>query len=100
MEVIRVMGGGESPWAAVETLVTGTSIHGESSIAKVLLPRNWDVVFSDFVMRWVDKPYHSEFLTVVRFDSQGKIAQMKEFLDSGLVHNHLEEHESETKDEK
>lgn len=29
---------------------------------------------------------------LVRFNSQGKIAQMKEFLDSGHIQNHVEEH--------
>ncbi len=39
------------------------------------------------------KPYHLEFVDLVRFNSQGKIAQMKEFKDTGHVQNHIEEHE-------
>ena len=30
VEVLRVIGGGESPWAAVESLTTATSKYGES----------------------------------------------------------------------
>ena len=30
VEVLRVIGGGDSPWAAVESLSTATSKHGES----------------------------------------------------------------------
>lgn len=44
-----------------------------------------------------DKPYHLEFVDLVRFNSQGKIAKMKEFLDSGHIHKHVEEHESQKK---
>ena len=42
-------------------------------------------------MEWVD---------LVRFNSEGKITQMKEFFDGEGTHNHLEEHESKTKDAK
>ena len=44
-------------------------------------------------MGWLGRPYHLEFVDLVRFDSQGKIAQMKEFLDSGHIHSHVDEHE-------
>ena len=40
------------------------------------------------------KPYHLEFVDLVRFNSQGKIAQIKEFLDSGHLQHHVEHHES------
>ncbi len=40
------------------------------------------------------KPYHLEFVELVRFNSQGKIAQIKEFLDSGHLLHHAEYHES------
>lgn len=33
----------------------------------------------------------------MRFNSQGKIAQMKEFLDSGHIQKHVEQHEHEIK---
>ena len=47
-----------------------------------------------------DKPYHVEYVDLVRFDSHGKIAQLKEFWDNGHIHNHVEEHESKTKEAK
>lgn len=68
-EVVRVIGRGDSAWAAVESLATATSKY--------------------------DTPYHVEFVDLVRFDSQGKIAQMKEFFDSGHIHKHVEHHESQ-----
>ena len=40
------------------------------------------------------KPYHLEFVDLVRFNSQGKIAKIKEFLDSGHLQNDIEHHES------
>ncbi len=52
-----------------------------------------------FGLMWVcigscaDKPYHSAFVDLVGFNSQGKIAQLKEFLDSGHIQNHVVEHE-------
>ena len=47
------------------------------------------------VISFLDKPYYLEFVDLVRFNSQGKIAQMKEFLDSGHIQKHVERHESE-----
>ena len=43
------------------------------------------------------KPWKNEWVDLVRFNSQGKITQMKEFFDTGHVHKHLEELESESK---
>lgn len=39
------------------------------------------------------EPLHNQFVDLVRFNSQGKIAQMKEFFDSEHVHRHVEAHE-------
>ncbi|KAL8826307.1 MAG: hypothetical protein Q9191_003878 [Dirinaria sp. TL-2023a] len=69
VEVVRVIGGGESSWAAVETF--GTAITKSN------------------------KPFNIEYVDLVRFNSQGKIAQMKEFLDNGHIQNHLEENEGQ-----
>ncbi|KAM0802201.1 hypothetical protein BDR22DRAFT_845345 [Usnea florida] len=71
LEIVRVIGGGESAWAAVETMVNAITENG--------------------------KPWKNEWVDLVRFNSQGKITQMKEFFDTGHVHNHLEELESESK---
>ena len=46
----------------------------------------------------LDKPHRNEFVDMVRFNSQGKIAYIKEFLDSGHLQGHVEEHASKTKD--
>ena len=40
---------------------------------------------------------HNNFVDLVRFDSQGKIAQIKEFFDSEHVHRHVDAHEKKQK---
>ena len=62
------------------------------SIAKSVPWRKAPLMFT----RWsfLGKPYHLEFVDLVRFNSQGKIPQMKEFLDSGHLQHHVEHHES------
>ena len=40
---------------------------------------------------------HNNFVDLVRFDSQGKIAQIKEFMDSEHVHRHVDAHEKKQK---
>ena len=42
---------------------------------------------------------HNNFVDFVRFDSQGKIAQIKEFFDSEHVHRHLGAYEEKQKQE-
>lgn len=37
-----------------------------------------------------DKPYHLGSVDLVRFNPQGKIAQMKEFLDNGYIQKYVE----------
>ena len=64
------------------------------------LPRSLGMLVSLICTPCSDKPFHVEWVDLVRFNSQGKIAQMKEFFDSENTHNHLEEHESKTKDAK
>lgn len=44
-------------------------------------------------MRTLGEPYHSEWVDLVRFNSEGKIVQIKEFCDTSQVHNHIEENE-------
>lgn len=41
----------------------------------------------------LDIPYHLEIVDLIRFNAQGKIAQMKVFMDSGRIHKHIEGHE-------
>ena len=45
------------------------------------------------------EPLHNNFVDLVRFNSQGKIAQMKEFFDSEHVHKHVDAHEKRQKQE-
>ena len=45
------------------------------------------------------REYKLDMVDLVRFNSQGKIVQMKEFLDSVAIHNLVEEHEKKTKGE-
>ncbi|KAL9135225.1 MAG: hypothetical protein Q9175_003592 [Cornicularia normoerica] len=71
LEVKRIIGGGESCLAAIESLDTLITRH--------------------------DKSYNVEFVDLVPFNSQGKIVQLKEFYDSGHIQRPLEEHEVENK---
>ena len=41
--------------------------------------------------------YDIEMVDLVQFDSEGKIVQMKEYLDAVAIHNLVEEHEKKTK---
>ena len=61
--------------------------------------RNFEF-FSDLCAPCADKPFQAEWVDLVRFNSEGKITQMKEFFDSGGTHGHLEEHEGTIKDVK
>lgn len=48
----------------------------------------------------LDNPWHEVLVDLVLFNSQGKIAQIKECPDTGHIHAHVEEHESKTKEGK
>lgn len=48
----------------------------------------------------LDNPWLKELVDLVLFNSQGKIAQIKECPDTGHIHAHVEEHESKTKEGK
>ena len=39
------------------------------------------------------KPYHSEYVDLIRFNSEGKIEQIKMFADHSASQGHLDEHE-------
>ena len=46
---------------------------------------------------YLGEDLHNNFVDLVRFDSAGKIAQMKEFFDSEHVHRHVDAHEKKQK---
>lgn len=48
----------------------------------------------------LDNPWHKVLVDLVLFNSQGKIAQIKECPDTEHIHAHVEEHESKTKEGK
>lgn len=97
VEVVRVVGGGESAWAAVESLCTATSKYGKSISMTKHLSTSLGPISLTQTLTNPETPYHLEFVDLVRFNSQGKIAQMKEFLDSGHIQKHVERHEGEKK---
>ncbi len=102
MEVLRVIGGGDSPWAAVESVTTATTKYGES----VSMPNIYTHPFKEqenLIREWEpcsDKPYANLHVDLVRFNSEGKIAQLRHFFDTRHVHDHVEEHESKTQEAK
>ncbi|MCJ1397114.1 hypothetical protein MMC11_000306 [Xylographa trunciseda] len=66
-EVIRALGGGDTPYAAVELKTTGTTKAG--------------------------KPFVHEYVFMLRYNLEGKITQMKGYFDSQHVNSHVEENE-------
>ncbi|MCJ1339092.1 hypothetical protein MMC09_004381 [Bachmanniomyces sp. S44760] len=61
-EVINVIGGGDSPWAAIEAKATGKSKTGKKLV--------------------------HEHVYVVRFNGQGKIVKLRAYFDTHHLHNH------------
>lgn len=45
-------------------------------------------------------PYRMEFVDLVRFNSNKKIAQMLEFFDTKQLHGHIDDHESSQSEQK
>lgn len=66
LEILNVVGGGESPWACVE-MRTKTKSH---------------------------KEFGHEFCYVVKFNTQGLIVKIRAYLDSHHVDSHIKEHDS------
>ena len=109
-EVVRVIGGGESAWAAVDIRVTADTKYGEfshrQSIKALLLVLSSLLIhlqfglFSTHASFGLDKRWHSEFCELVCFNSQGKIAQIREFWDTGHIHSHVNAHRSSQKEAK
>ncbi|KAL8682476.1 MAG: hypothetical protein Q9224_006776 [Gallowayella concinna] len=66
LQILRVIGGGESPWACVEGLATGTSKGG--------------------------KKFHHEFAFIIRFNLGGKITKMRAYYDSAHMDEHVKVH--------
>ncbi|KAL8796910.1 MAG: hypothetical protein Q9182_007294 [Xanthomendoza sp. 2 TL-2023] len=66
LDVIRVIGGGDSPWACVECFAHGKSKAG--------------------------KKFHHEFCWVVRFSPAGKIVKLRCYYDSAHMDDHVNHH--------
>ncbi|KAL8751540.1 MAG: hypothetical protein Q9199_006343 [Rusavskia elegans] len=66
VEIVRVIGGGESPWACVEVVATGKSKAG--------------------------KKVHHECCFVVRFNMEGKISKLRAYYDSAHMDEHVKVH--------
>ncbi|KAH0556478.1 hypothetical protein GP486_005620 [Trichoglossum hirsutum] len=62
-ELVRVIGGGDDQWAALEFVSTGTNTNG--------------------------KPYHHENCIILRFGEDGKVVEGKAYLDTYLVHGYI-----------
>ena len=64
----------------------------ESCATKDLCPFEMYSVLIHTIQSEESPNYRVEFVDLVRFDSKGKISQMREFFDSGHIHGHLEHH--------
>jgi hypothetical protein len=65
-ELVRVIGGGDNEWAALEYLSTGTSTTG--------------------------KLYYHEYVVLLHFDYDGKIDEARGFFDTHHIHRFLGKH--------
>ena len=74
--------------------------EGQQRISLLYRTRSQLYVMIQSLILIQGKPWKNEWVDLVRFNSQGKITQMKEFFDTGHVHSHLEELESESKNTK
>ncbi|KAL8833810.1 MAG: hypothetical protein Q9205_003864 [Flavoplaca limonia] len=68
LEILRVIGGGDSPWACVEVICTGKSKAG--------------------------KKLSHECCFVVRFNLEGKITKFRAYYDSAHMNDHAEVHKA------
>ena len=92
-EVLNVVGGGESPWAAIEAKAVGKtktgirqafyfflslSFHDLSNTREVVANKRDDA----------GKKFDHDHAYVVRFNGQGKIVKLRAYLDTHHVHKH------------
>ncbi|KAG8530499.1 uncharacterized protein KY384_005002 [Bacidia gigantensis] len=97
LEVNRVIGGGESPQALSPTAVLQLMLHRYTD--KDVL--QWAAVEVHYECESKEgRHLVYETVDLVRFNKEGKIFQMKSFLDSLAIHNLVEEHEKAVADGK
>ncbi|RHZ45197.1 uncharacterized protein CDV56_101587 [Aspergillus thermomutatus] len=82
-EVIRVIGGGSDSWAALDCKTTATTKAGK-------LFHGWDRVSPLMANQYrIGEPFLHEFAYLLHFDGDGKISEIKGFVDTLNIHNHL-----------
>ncbi|KAL8824324.1 MAG: hypothetical protein Q9191_005132 [Dirinaria sp. TL-2023a] len=69
LDIVRVIGGGESPWATVE-MKTQAKAKSEG------------------------KKWNHEFVYIVRFDLDGKITKIRAYYDTAHINDHVETHKA------
>ncbi|KAL8811411.1 MAG: hypothetical protein Q9223_001946 [Gallowayella weberi] len=103
LDVLRVIGGGESPWACVECVATGKSKAGQYctlpflSCTEHFLSQQYRILV--FLVHlppnrpWAaGKKFHHEFCFVVRFNLAGKITKLRGYYDSAHMNDHVNVH--------
>lgn len=75
----------------MESLCTASSKSGEWMLLKNVFLHVWNTFPCCVFAR--EKAYHLGFVDLVRFNPQGKIAQMKGFLNNGYIQKYVEQHE-------
>ncbi|KAI9879772.1 MAG: hypothetical protein M1830_007214 [Pleopsidium flavum] len=90
MEVRNVVGGGDEEWAVVELIATSTCKNGE--MPSLLVRYRSALVGADGGLL-VGLKFDNTYAWVTRWNKDGKIVQVRAYLDSALVKQALEENE-------
>lgn len=94
-EIVRVIGGGEQSWSSVVLKSTGTTKAGKSSSSTGYFSRNSKI---PSCMRTNTNPlfrsgkkFSHEYVLLVRFDLDWKIAEIRAFHDTAGLKGHLDD---------
>ena len=84
-EVVQVIGGGDSPNAAIEMKATGKTKSGKS----ISSLRGCFVGCLMSVPCDIGKKYNHEFVHIVKFDLSGKMTKIRGYYDSSHLETHI-----------
>lgn len=87
--IVRVIGGGDSPFACIEAIATAKTKTGESLVLFAPCAVLWSIVRDRWLILNLElgKEYHNEFVWIVRFNTKGEISEVRAYYDSA----HLEQ---------
>lgn len=89
LKVRNVIGGGDQEWATVELIADAVCNNGAGDL-RALFWLYWHPVLMCAVP---GLPFENTYAWIVRFDEEGKVVQVRAYLDSTLVKQSIEENE-------